>query len=572
MKRALTLLALFLLFGASGALSAVPSATDPVPDDPDPLLAGLSEAEILRLGERMYRDGILPSGEIMIGYIHGDIEVDGGAFSCESCHLRAGLGSYEGGVETPPTTGRELYRPYYRPPSLHDVDLGGRYIYAKTIQQRPAYTRDALKYALRFGEDPAGVQFNEVMPRYPLGDRDMAILVRYLELLSREFSPGASPTNFRFATIITDDVDPAERKALLERVERFIYEQNQQVGMYRKFIKTGYTPTGDMKYAFHSASLKVWELAGPPDTWQRQLADYLERDRVLAVLGGISNQSWQPIHDFCEAQRLPCLYPITNLPVVSDDDWYTFYFNKGYYQEGEAAARFFWRRKADARVLQLIQNTPASRALAAGFAAGRSELGLPLSESLTVDAAGLDDLQTLADQLAKRRPEVLLVWGDAELISALSALLGEDASRLACVSSSLAGRALLEIPDLLRERVYITWPFRLKPFIGDEEGTGKLASNPIKTTWQSLGAPRIASRTATMLEKMVTVGLRDLENDLFRDNLLDVLSTQMDRVVFDYERLSFGPGQRYSSKGCYLMQLGPGPKPELIPRSDWVIH
>ena len=75
-----------------------------------------------------------------------------------------------------------------------------------------------------------------------------------------------------------------------------------------------------------------------------------------------------------------------------------------------------------------------------------------------------------------------------------------------------------------------------------------------------------------MLERMVAVGLRDLENDLFRDHLLDEMSMQMDRVVFDYERLSFGPGQRYTSKGCYVMQLGPGPEPELIPRSDWVIH
>ncbi|MCK7493068.1 MAG: hypothetical protein MZW92_17440 [Comamonadaceae bacterium] len=58
--------------------------------------ADLTNAEIMRLGERMYRDGILPSGKVMVGFIRGDVEVDSSAFSCSNCHLRAGLGSVEG--------------------------------------------------------------------------------------------------------------------------------------------------------------------------------------------------------------------------------------------------------------------------------------------------------------------------------------------------------------------------------------------------------------------------------------------------------------------------------------------
>ena len=39
-----------------------------------------------------------------------------------------------------------------------------------------------------------------------------------------------------------------------------------------------------------------------------------------------------------------------------------------------------------------------------------------------------------------------------------------------------------------------------------------------------------------------------------------------------YERLSFGPGQRYAAKGCYIVQLTHGANPALVKKSDWVIH
>jgi hypothetical protein len=38
-----------------------------------------------------------------------------------------------------------------------------------------------------------------------------------------------------------------------------------------------------------------------------------------------------------------------------------------------------------------------------------------------------------------------------------------------------------------------------------------------------------------------------------------------------YEKVTFGPGQRYASKGCYIVQLAAGGNPELERRSEWII-
>ncbi len=336
----------------------------------------------------MYREGILPSGKVMVGFIRGDVEVDSSAFSCSNCHLRAGLGSVEGGIVTPPVTGNKLYKPYRRPPSREDLpEHAGRIKYAETVQERPAYTRESLAVAIRSGTDPAGQVFNQVMPRYRLSDRDLSILISYLEMLSSEPSPGASAEEFSFATIVADDVSQEDRQALLAPLQAFIAQKNQQQAMYKDFKNFGYAPTIDMKFSFRQASLDVWELKGPPETWQGQLAAYYAKKPVFAVLGGISNSDWRPVHDFCEAQRLPCLFPITDFPVVSETGWYTFYFNKGYAQEGEAVARYLNRLEnvpPATSILQIVQDSPAGRALAAGFQTTWKELGRPAVKSLTL--------------------------------------------------------------------------------------------------------------------------------------------------------------------------------------------
>lgn len=89
-----------------------------------------------------------------------------------------------------------------------------------------------------------------------------------------------------------------------------------------------------------------------------------------------------------------------------------------------------------------------------------------------------------------------------------------------------------------------------------------LANNPAKGI----------SSVAQSLTQLLTMALMDMRGNYHRDNFFDVVSMVPDQPSSAYARLSFGPGQRYSSKGCYIVQISQGAKPDLIRKSAWVIH
>lgn len=535
-----------------------------------------TKAELIKLGERMYREGILPSGKPMEGFTRGDVAVDSKAYSCSSCHLRAGIGTFEGGVIIPPTSGKKLYKPYRRPLAMGDkAEKEGRYIYKDGLVERPAYSRDTLAKALRTGTDSAGQAFNDVMPRYRLSDSDMSILISYLEQLSSEPSPGISLDEFRFATIISDDVSLADRQALLGPIKAFIARKNQQLDMYEDFIKFGYSPTAEMQFAFRKASLDIWELKGASASWPKQLAEYYGKNPVFAVLGGISNSDWKPVHDFCESQRLPCLFPITDYPVVSENSWYTYYFNKGYYQEGEAVASYLNRLEtlsAESGILQIVQDSPMGKALAAGFLKNWKDLERLDITTVTLSQNQILDQSTLENLITKNKSQILILWADDAVLQNLPKLVPRlSTGGMVFMSSSYLGKKSTDIPEAVRNSVYLAFPYRLAPYTGAKTG-GFAAPLPNLASAKDLGDRRIESRSAGILLQVVLQGLNLIYGNLQRDHLLDIMSIQMDVVLRDYERISFGAGQRYVSRGCYIIQLGPGAEPAMIPRSEWVIH
>ena len=568
----------------------------------------LSHQEELQLGERMYREGVLPSGEPMQAVIKRDVTVPGTSFTCVSCHLRSGMGSVEGGVYTPPTNGNSLYEPpkgHTPPPpdirnpkdefklSLHN----SRHYPNDTRQQYHRgkfYTDKSLAEVLRDGTDPSGRVMSDVMPRYPLSDKDMAILISYLKSLSAELSPGAAATALHFATIIAEDVKPEAVKAMLNPLENYIFSKNLLTekddaspagirfhGMYKamepamRFIYQKMVPAvvPSKEYEDTKLSLSCWVLKGPPATWRAQLEEYYRKDPVFAILGGITTGEWQPVQQFCEDNGIPDLFPITDFPTVSQPNWYTLYFSKGYYQEGEGAARFLNSSEMkDKPILQIVRDTREGRELSRGFRETRKESGSPEPVTIMLKEGETLSAEALQQKTERVKPAAIVLWDGPEALKTLEMMAaGKNRPSMVLVSSGYLGESMFSLNLQARDFTFLTYPYGLPGMPGERL---KPVTEALKVYYPATNAiPTIrVIQQSYIITVILDMALMQMKGNYYRDNMLDQISMIQDMDLPLYERLSFGPGQRYASKGCYIAQLSKTPKNDLIKKSAWVIH
>ena len=532
--------------------------------------AEMSAQEAFAFGERMYRNGILPSGEHMKATVPGGAPARGVTFACAACHLRSGLGAKEDRLIILPINGKKLFQPQFSPypelePSERETLLPLKF---QTLPLRDAYTDETLALAIREGTNPRGRMLDPIMPRYQLSKEDTKILIDYLRNLNATNSPGASETTLAFATVVTDDVAPEDSEAMLKVFEKWLNSHNnllrQESEQMGRMINMQLMALSKREW-----TLAVWVLKGPPDTWQDQLNEYYSKEPVFALLGGISNGPWEQIHRFCETRRIPCILPVTELPVVSLTEYYTLYFSKGYYQEGEAAARYL-KNLADTGqpsiVLEVVGFGARPAALAKGFEDTWKETADKPAETIVLRENAPIDAETLAGLMKGRGSCALLLWTGPEAFKALKDLAAlSDKPANVIMSSSLLGGGLWDLPIEARQFTLLSYPWR-EP--GEKQVTSPMGGRPFTVNKEyRKNDRRIASRTESLVQ-LLNNTVPMMERNFYRDYLLDLIDQMEDQILTDYEKLTFVPGKRYASDGCYIMKLGRDSV--LTPESDWV--
>jgi cytochrome c553 len=470
-------------------------------------------------GLRMYRDGILPSGEPMTALVAGDVPVVGTQFSCESCHGRSGMGAAEGAYIVPPVAAQFLFVESPQP-------------------KRPAYDIDSHARVLRDGVTPSGRALSpELMPRYRLGDDDVAALTAYLATLSSGNSPGVDDKVIRFATVVTEDVDPMEREAVLAVLNKFAEEINRQTRAESERWDRGYTPESRLPSVFREWLIEEWTLSGPPESWSEQLESYYQQQPIFAMLGGLGTGSWRPVSDFCEQQEIPCLFPGTDSPLARDGDFYTLYFSRGLVLEADLIAAHLAAQPVQ-RVIQIYCDPEVALAV--------TTLRDSLAQVGTEEETIAHDCREPLPQLGTNDETATVLWLRNDQLSNL------PAGRI-YVSSTLLGSELSASPLSSQASVFMAHPFRLPGTIDPAMRRFELWA---KTRGIDIAAPRYQAQ-AFFACLALRHALKHMGRFFIRDYVLDMLDHAQNLIAYlpFYPRATLGPGQRFLNKGGYVLPV-----------------
>lgn len=509
------------------------------------LAAHADDDIMLDAGRGLYREGRLPSGDHVHGLVRGDIPVSGTQLACIGCHRRSGLGSSEGNVLAPPVTGAALY-------SARATRREQRQVRSGSPAMRPAYTDVTLRRALRDGIGADGRPLDPLMPRYDLDDTHIDALIAYLKTLGAAPAPGVDAGSLHLATVITPGVKAAARESMLQVLHAFFDDRNARTR--NEPGRAARAPWHlDWKFeAYRDIRLHAWNIDGPPATWAAQLERSYAARPVFAMVGGIGAGDWRPVHEFCEAYELPCLFPNTDMPAVRPGDFYSVYFSAGMTLEGRVAARFLAERDWDeGPVLQIVGDDPASATAAAALRMALPSLPDDVPLSTLSGRVGSDAWQALR---AQHRPRVVVAWAPAAAIQPLLTAIAAhpDDAPVVLLSATLAGQPAP--PSALDGRVFVIHPTALSGEPARGEARMRAWMNQRDIHPADPGIAMNAYFAAT-----VTAGaIRMLVGNFSREYLVERIehATENAPASGTFPRLSLGPDQRFASKGAYVAPLG----------------
>jgi hypothetical protein len=509
-------------------------------------------------GERIYRAGVLPSGRPLRAVREGGVPIEGQAAACVNCHRRSGIGVNEGRISIPPISGKYLFRPGDRAMPEASIQPAGT-----TITRQQPYNAQTLVRAMREGVNADGRSLSYLMPRFELTDTDATVLVDYLKSLSSKPVPGVTHDQLSFATIVTPDADPVERDSMLEVLRHFFASKNH--------FERGHDPPLVSSHRIHYRitykwQLHVWELTGSADTWEAQLNAHFRTEPVFAVISGVGRGDWAPIHRFCQRTALPCLFPNIPLPVVAEGDFYPVYFSRGVLLEADLIRSQLHssQRAGKSRVLQVYRQGDI------GAAAARA-----LRESAGGSAPDWVELVLSARGPAGEVPKALTGVGIGDILvlwlraADLRALPADPPGATIFASGLMGGLENAPLPTAWRAVTRLTYPVDLP-----QRRAARLIQ-PL-TYFRTQAIPVAAERVQVDTYVACQI-LSEAVGHAFADPVPDYLIEQIENMVslklFDgyYPRLGLAPGQRFASKGGYLVRLAPAPGGDVMADSDWLV-
>ena len=535
--------------------------------------------ERFSVGERIYQQGIDSSGEPLQGQTEGDIEFTDAHFNCAQCHRRSGYGASEGGNYVLPVTGESLFnsRNFDRADLFKKLFKESQsslfWARMRSSYQRPAYTDESLALAIREGIDPSGRKLNPLMPRYKINDKDMASLLDYLKNLASKNDPGVDENSIYFATIVSKNANSKKKEAMISTISKFVEWLNLETKGNQNHPNFSPNYRSDLAKGFRIWNHVVWELSDNPKEWPKELAANYEKTPVFAFIGGMVEGDWTQIHEFCEQNKVPCLFPLTESPPLDSPSHYSIYFNEGLLLEAKAIAKFLRSEKKPdlPKSVALIYPDDLQESNPAKVFAQK----LSADKTFAIEAISIKNIENFRLDWAKYlqdhpQKNTVVVWpgrlkeaifseimakaGQIDRIFLPSELLLSDWKGL---SKELLAKFYFSYPYELPS-AYHPHAYRIRAWMN----TRGLKIEDIRTQFNTYYA-------LTLLQS----SLEHVVDHFSREYLLEYIEHEAENALNPgtFPKLSLGPEQRFASKGAYLVQLNSAENSLFSPVSAWIV-
>jgi hypothetical protein len=399
------------------------------------------------------------------------------------------------------------------------------------------------------------------MPRYEMSEAEVEALASYLAGLTSTLPPGITETTIHFATIVSENSDLADREAMLGILNAFVRDKNSNSRNESGRAARGAYYRDSRERAYRRWVLHPWVLKGPSKTWPGQLDKLYRAQPVFAMVGGVGKGAWRPVHDFCESRQIPCLFPITDQPVVDEEGFYSIYISGGLFQEAGAATRYLDELLAanSPPVVQIYNLGSEGEVMA-----GRIRQAATAREWAVRDIpllGGAEPTQAFwEEQFAGREDSVFLVWLSAADRDFLQEVPLPPKAKFV-FSETITGPEVFDVSGKLREQTRILSILDLPE--GREKSLARLRAwlNPRGI---SLSSERVQADTY-LSATLVASATKHMRENFSREYLIEIIEHGLDNTVFRsvYPRLSLGPNQRIASKRSFVL------RPSNTSSSDW---
>jgi hypothetical protein len=522
------------------------------------------------------------------------------------------MGQVEGDIQVPPIAGNFLFA---GKDEKHLAMMDPRVSKSLNKSHDP-YTQSTLAEAILRGKNNQGREMSVAMPRFDMNESELKALTAYLRQLSTEWSPGITQTSIRFATVITPDVDPLRRKTVIEMMQKIVRQKNgsTEVATHGRSRRHMTSAAEFVLGTERTWDLDIWELQGAPETWDKQLTTFYRNRPVFALISGASTSTWQPVQDFCDREKIPSWFPSVDLTEKTPSR-YSFYFSGGVMLEANVLARhLLGSTPLPKHLIQIFRDDTVGLAAAHELEHALAGSGVSVENRIVAgDAVSSESLRSLMGK--QKSGDAVVFWlrrDDVALLAKLKPARGVEnyfSSRMANAENVPLSAEwkknshlvyLYELPAKREVNLayFRAWINMHKFPVVDEAMQSEVffAFNYMTDTssemLNNLYRDYLVERAETMMDKREGVKAEQETRDrLFLGNPGDLVKKHGDMTIKEearlpisgqvgagishgttiYPHLSLGPGQRFASKGGYIVKFEDSRSNKLVAESNWIV-